>query len=174
MLFRSISASHVFRDSIPGSENFIANRKFIFEFDKVYYPIDDMIHDEYDKKTEIYKDLRIYKTEDFNSPYHLFDGEYPWERQLRIYGWHFVKDKVQNFTNDVILKENVYYHANNKKTALKNCFGLWNSKVYEGNSGCPVLDENIVYGMLFGQDIYDIGKAIRSDYILKTLSFCSK
>ena len=183
-----ISASHVFRGRISEQENCIGKGEYFFEFENKRYPLENVFYDEYehgddmDAESGICKDLRIYKVGNYNSPYRLFDNEYSWKTKLYFDGWCVdEKGVIINLSNSEVIAEEAYYYDQNhikKPIRLKNCFRLDATKAVEGNSGCPILDENIIYGMYFGSQEYgsgyEDGKAIRSDYILgkMTQNYC--
>jgi hypothetical protein len=167
-----ITASHLFRGRISEKENRIGQEEYFFEFEDKPYPLENVFYDEYehgddiDVKNGIRKDLRIYKTKNFNSPYQLFSGNYPWQTKLYFDGWCVdEKEDIVNRSNSEIIGENAYWYCRR----MDNCFKLFDTIAVEGNSGCPILDKDIVYGMYFGSR-HTEGKAIRSDYILEKIN----
>jgi len=164
-----ISAAHVFKES----------SQYFVKYNNKYYPLKNFIYRKYNKYNKIEKareDLQIYYLKDIKSPCTLFQGTYIWGTTLCLDGYSFdEKKKKENrdFIKETI-KDNAYGYENPKKpNRLINCFSIYPS-AKSGNSGCPIIVGNIVYGMIIsgfvGENTEKYGSvAIRSDYINKIL-----
>lgn len=149
-----ISAAHVFN----------ANNPLYFLFNGELILLDNLIYREYEKGKNIRRDLLVYKICNIESPLILHKGLYPWKTFLDFEGFSEDEDnnslKADSFK--VFIKEHAY---ENNEIRLDNCFET-TPQGFHCNSGCPIMMDNVVYGMnIAGYDLYNIGIAIRSDYI---------
>ncbi len=161
-----ISAAHVFDDE---------DTDFQVIFNNISVKLTNLIYREYRKGENIRYDLQIFKLENANSPYALFNGDYIWKEELTLDGFNMNENNADVIRSVITVKisENAYeYNYGAKPIPLKNCFSLY-PKSKPGNSGCPIIKDNVIYGMNISQEgdaDYMGSNAIRSDYIFSILS----
>lgn len=103
----------------------------------------------------IHDDLIIYKFDVEDSPFKLNDKEFEEGLSLytRIIDYIADVDKLKPSGNSCKIVSLTSKALNDKEKVWLNCFDVNNPLIYkEGNSGCPVYIENIVYGILLKGD----------------------
>lgn len=159
-----ISAAHVFED----------HTSYQIYFEDRTIELENPIYSKFIKGDNIRKDLQIYQIEILHSPFSLFIGEYQWKKDLMIDGFfqNEIENRTERYTSQVRTSEYAYeYNYREKPIRLYNCFHIF-PKSKPGNSGCPILKNNVVYGMNISQEGEgaEMGSnAIRSDYIYNIL-----
>lgn len=155
-----ISAAHVFLDK--------SNYSFIFNNEEIV--LDKPVYSRYSKGSNDRVDLEIYPIENLNSPFKLFSDVYPWNSNLLLHGYSMDENNRSMVTNitEVSIKENAYDYESGLKPIRLNIFFNYYPAAKSGNSGCPLLFNNIIYGMNilgFLEKEYHGGNALRSDFI---------
>jgi len=180
------SAAHVFIDAeknIKYSFKFKDNYIQLSEPDFREYYVDNNLEGTY-KGEEIHKDLIFFSIDKFDSPYVFFNEEYTWEEKLFFCGFSEKEISKRVSTDECIvsIREEAHYYPKtfpeDKKVLLTNCMQLqlvtaedtFNYPLTEGNSGCPIMDnQHRIYGLFLGYtELHENKqyKAITSKYIL--------
>lgn len=164
-----VSAAHIFNED---SDYWIL-------YDGEFIQLTNLVYREFAKGDKLRRDLQIYELEieTIRSPYTLFTKEYYWPSTFILNGFSLNEESqvIDHDIIEVLARENAYEYpldGNQRNIKLENCFYIYPKAKY-GNSGCPIMKGEIVYGMNIsgfeGSPHYG-GNALRSDYINSILS----
>lgn len=163
-----ISAGHVFEDGL----------KYSYLFENVHYDLSEKaFFREYEIDENPHKDLQIFTINDLGSPYIFFKDEYIDRQKVFLHGYSY-NDEAQIMSVDeheVAIRTFAFNYVKEiRPLKLDNCISYEEPCGKKGNSGCPLIHNNIIYGMNIGeagqnpQSIF--GRAIRSTYIIDIIN----
>lgn len=163
-----ISAGHVFEE---GS-------KYSYLFEDIYYDLSEKVFfREYEIDENPHKDLQIFMIENLESPYTLFNDEYIDRQKAYLYGYSYNdEEQTTNIDEHEITIRTFAFNYVKERRPLKldNCISYEEPCGKKGNSGCPLIHNNIIYGMNIGEAGQNpqstLGRAIRSTYIIDMIN----